>query len=40
MTELPLWVQDRETVLAHDQGVEWREGQRPDYSYTNEFLHK
>ncbi|MBD2570162.1 ester cyclase [Anabaena lutea] len=39
-TELPLWVQDREVVLTHDQGVEWREGQKPDYSYTNEFLHK
>jgi hypothetical protein len=40
MTGLPIWVQDRETVLAHDQEVEWREGKRPDYSYTNEFLHK
>ena len=39
-TELPLWVQDRETVLAHDERVEWRQGQRPDYSYTNQFLHQ
>ncbi|TFI54923.1 SnoaL-like polyketide cyclase [Mastigocladus laminosus UU774] len=39
-TDLPLWVQDREIVLANDEGVEWREGQRPDYSYTNQFLHK
>ena len=39
-TELPLWVQDREKVLTHDQGVAWREGNKPDYSYTNEFLHK
>ncbi|MTJ10891.1 ester cyclase [Anabaena sp. UHCC 0204] len=39
-TELPLWVQDREKVLTHDQGVVWREGNKPDYSYTNEFLHQ
>lgn len=39
-TELPLWVQDREVVLTYDQGVEWREGKKPDYSYTNEFLYK
>ncbi|QYX32866.1 ester cyclase [Sphaerospermopsis torques-reginae] len=39
-TELPLWVQDREVVLAHDEGVQWREGQKPDYSFTNEYLHK
>ncbi|MBF2004897.1 ester cyclase [Chlorogloeopsis fritschii PCC 9212] len=39
-SELPLWVQDREIVLANDEGVEWREGQRPDYTYTNQFLHK
>lgn len=35
-----MWVQDREIVLANDEGVEWREGQRPDYTYTNQFLHK
>jgi hypothetical protein len=39
-TELPLWVQDREVVLSHNEGVEWREGQRPDYTYTNEFLRR
>ncbi|WP_016951498.1 ester cyclase [Anabaena sp. PCC 7108] len=39
-TELPLWVQDREVVLSHDEGVQWREGQKPDYSFTNEYLHK
>lgn len=38
--KLPLLVQDRETVLANDTGVQWREGTRPDYSHTNEFLHK
>lgn len=37
---LPLWVQDREAVLKHDQGVEWRDGQRPDYSHTNVFGEK
>ncbi|MEH1814479.1 MAG: SnoaL-like polyketide cyclase [Nostoc sp.] len=39
-TELPLWVQDRDIVIAHDEEVHWREGKRPDYSYTNEFLHQ
>ncbi|MBW4456933.1 MAG: ester cyclase [Nostoc indistinguendum CM1-VF10] len=34
--ELPLWVQDREEVIAVDATVEWREG-RPDYSHTNQF---
>ena len=33
--DLPLWVQDREEVLQHDDGVEWRDGERPDYSMTN-----
>ena len=33
--ELPFWVQDREEVLKHDEGVQWREGERPDYSMTN-----
>ncbi len=37
---LPLWVQDREEVLTHDNGVAWRDGQRPDYSRTNSFLNK
>lgn len=34
----PLWVQDREEVLRHDEGVEWRDGNRPDYSHTNQHL--
>lgn len=38
--ELPLWVQDRNTVLANDEGVQWRNGERPDYSYTDQFLHQ
>lgn len=38
--ELPLWVQDRNTVLDHDEGVKWRHGERPDYSHTDQFLHK
>jgi hypothetical protein len=29
--ELPLWVQDRNTVLDHDKGVKWRKGEKPDY---------
>ena len=37
---LPLWVQDREEVLQNDDGVEWRNGQRPDYSMTNARLEK
>lgn len=36
----PLWVQDREQVIQQDEGVEWRDGKRPDYSYTNAFLAK
>jgi hypothetical protein len=38
--DLPLWVQDRETVIANDTGVEWRGGERPDYTYTNQSLFK
>ena len=38
--DLPLWVQDREEVIKNDQGVEWRDGKRPDYSMTNSFLEK
>jgi hypothetical protein len=34
--ELPLWVQDREEVIAEDAEVEWRT-ERPDYSYIEEF---
>ena len=38
-TELPLWVQDREQVIANGADVEWRT-EKPDYSYTNQFLEK
>lgn len=38
--DLPLWVQDREEVIQQDHGVEWRNGQRPNYSHTNAFLEK
>ncbi|HEY9693083.1 MAG TPA: ester cyclase [Oculatellaceae cyanobacterium] len=37
-TDQPLWIQDRETVIAHDDGVEWRYQERPDYSHTNKSL--
>ena len=37
-TELPLWVQDRNTVIASDAGVEWRSGQKPDYAHRDKFL--
>lgn len=37
---LPLWVQDRETVLENDNGVQWRDGNRPDYSQTNVNLER
>lgn len=37
-SKLPLWVQDRETVIASEPDVEWREGHHPDYSQTNKFL--
>ncbi|MEQ9668431.1 ester cyclase [Coleofasciculus sp. G2-EDA-02] len=39
-TELPLWVQDREAVLSQDEDVQWRAGERPDYSHTNQFLEQ
>ncbi|WGV26148.1 ester cyclase [Halotia branconii] len=37
--QLPLWVKDREEVIAVDSSVEWRET-RPDYSHTNRFLEQ
>lgn len=40
MAELPLWVQDREQVLADDADVQWRDGQRPDYSQINQYGEK
>ena len=36
--ELPLWGQDRDTAIANDEEVQWRNSQRPDYSYTDQFL--
>ena len=36
--KLPLWVQDRNAVIDYDEGVKWRSGEKPDYSYTNQFL--
>jgi hypothetical protein len=38
--EKPLWLRDRDTVIAHDQGVKWRNGSRPDYTLTNQILSK
>lgn len=40
--DLPLWVQDREQVLAKESNteVEWREGEPPDYSHTDQYLYK
>jgi len=37
---LPLWVQDRDVVIANDEEVQWREGKRPDYSLSNEILER
>jgi len=37
--EKPLWLRDRDTVIAHDEGVVWRKG-RPDYHLTNQIVHK
>lgn len=39
-TDVPLWIQDREVVLNNDENVNWRGGQRPDYSHTNQFLER
>ncbi|OUL26846.1 SnoaL-like polyketide cyclase [Nostoc sp. 106C] len=39
-TNQPLWIQDRDTVIANDANVEWRYQTRPDYSRTNQFLQK
>ena len=38
--ELPLWVQDRNTVINDSEGVSWRSGEKPNYSYTDQFLKK
>ncbi|AFY49521.1 SnoaL-like polyketide cyclase [Nostoc sp. PCC 7524] len=37
---LPLWVQDRDTVIAESTDVEWRYGTAPDYARSNENLAK
>lgn len=37
----PLWLQDRDTVIAHSSAdVEWRYSKPPDYSRTNKFLNQ
>ncbi|MDY7022422.1 MAG: ester cyclase [Cyanobacteriota bacterium] len=35
---LPLWVQNRDTVLNSNQNVQWRYGKQPDYTRSNEKL--
>ncbi|HEY9803525.1 MAG TPA: hypothetical protein V6D25_24490 [Leptolyngbyaceae cyanobacterium] len=37
-TNQPIWIQDRDTVIAHDPNVEWRYQEPPDYSRTNQYL--
>ncbi|BCL38519.1 SnoaL-like polyketide cyclase [Nostoc sp. MS1] len=37
-TSQPIWIQDRDTVIAHDSNVEWRYQEPPDYSRTNQYL--
>ncbi|BAT54135.1 pathogenesis related protein-like protein [Nostoc sp. NIES-3756] len=34
--KLHLWVQDRDTVLKYSTHVEWRYGEKPDYTHSNE----
>lgn len=38
ISKLNLWVQDRDTVLQYNTNVEWRYGQKPDYTNSNEKL--
>ena len=38
--ELPLWVQDRDTVIASGTDVEWREQTPPDYTKQKESFAK
>jgi hypothetical protein len=38
--ELPLWVQDRDTVIAESSDALWRYDAPPDYSRSNENLAK
>jgi hypothetical protein len=37
---LPLWVQDRDTVIANSGNAEWRSQTPPDYTESNEGLAK
>lgn len=37
---LPLWVQDRNSVLKANQNVQWRYGKQPDYTRSDENLAK
>ncbi|MDJ0557350.1 MAG: ester cyclase [Microcoleaceae cyanobacterium MO_207.B10] len=39
-TELPIWVQNRDQVITNDAGVEWRGGERPDYSRNNQVFQQ
>jgi len=40
-TNQPLWIQDRDTVIAEGaNSVEWRYQEPPDYSRTNETLRR
>ncbi|WP_414579218.1 SnoaL-like polyketide cyclase [Anabaena sp. CCY 9402-a] len=39
-TNLPLWIQDRDTVIANGSNVEWRYQTPPDYSRTNQNLQR
>ena len=37
---VPLWVQGRDTVIAHSRDAEWRYGEPPDYTRSKENLAK
>jgi hypothetical protein len=39
-TNQPLWIQDRDTVIANGANVEWRYQTPPDYTRTNQFLQQ
>jgi len=34
----PLWIQDRDTVIANSHDVQWRNNTPPDYSLSHQFL--
>lgn len=38
ISKLHLWVQDRDIFLQYSENVEWRYGQKPDYTRSNEKL--